>query len=346
MQHSGPQLDDMIRTLQIEQSLTPELMIKIEDIGKKFLTAQTDRVQTYFELEAQAQKLGIENSKIYINGSISRLENYLDSNNAEVRYEIAKTILPYIENLNDKSDLAKYIQTHEKASKDILENVNKGFPVIAITTDNFKQVLKDERFKSQFETKSSKGLYDRTMRLTEEVEQGRPVNLPNKDRIIYGYLASQISVDANSSPDDSGKPSDRYTVNASSVSQYGEIRVVLNDDVKERTTYTLMDSLGKGSLPQKLSETSSRENLVSAGIHSRSNWGNSGKQYNVYTEVQIGGGVKVQDIKQIYIVNNFQTPASERERQVKEVKDMLVSSGYKNLSNKVEYLPSKDDEND
>ena len=239
--------------------------------------------------------------------------------------------------------LGNYLQNHERVTKEIQENVSKGFPVIAVDSRDFEKVLTDGRFKSQFESNKSGGMYDLGRRKTEEVEQGIPVNSKLKDRPIYGYLASQLSVDENSARDvNNEKPTNTFTVNTSRVEQYGNLRVLLNDDVKERTTYTLRDSLQQGSLPQPLSEKVTRDNLVTAGLHARSSYGSGGKHTNEYVEVQIKNGVKVTDIKQIYIVGR-DSDSQDRERRVNEVKSMLSASGNTNLIDKVKFLPAEKD---
>ena len=341
--HSGPQLRDIIQRLIDRNEYTPEMQSKIEEISKKFLTADMNRVQTYFELEAEKQNLGATNSKIYIAGQTQRLSNYLDANNAEVRYEMAKAIHPLLDELRG-GQLGDYLENHKRVTEEISSNVSKGFPVIAIDSRDFEKVLTDGRFKSQFESNKSGGMYDRSRRKTEEVEQGIPVNSKLSERPIYGYLASQLSVDENSARDvNNEKPTNTFTVNSSRVEQYGDLRVLLNDDVKERTTYTLRDSLLQGSLPQPLSEKVTRNNLVTAGLHARSSYGGSGKHGSEYAEVQIRNGVKVSDIKQIYIVGSLNNDLQDRERRVSEVKNMLNSSGNKNLMSKVEFLPAEKD---
>lgn len=341
--HSGPQFRELIQRLIDRNEYTPEMQNKIEEISKKFLTADMEKVQTYFELEAGKQNLGATNSKIYIAGQTMRLSNYLDANNAEVRYEIAKAIHPLLDELRG-GQLGKYLENHKRVTEEISSNVSKGFPVIAIDSRDFEKVLTDGRFKSQFESNKSGGMYDRSRRKTEEVEQGIPVNSKLSERPIYGYLASQLSVDENSARDvNNEKPTNTFTVNSSRVEQYGDLRVLLNDDVKERTTYTLRDSLLQGSLPQPLSEKVTRDNLVTAGLHARSSYGSGGKHTSEYVEVQIRNGVKVSDIKQIYIVGSQSSDSQDRERRVSEVKNMLSASGNKNLISKVEFLPAEKD---
>jgi hypothetical protein len=340
--HSGPQLREIIQGLMDREEYTPEIQKKVEEISKTFLTANLENVQTYFEQEAAKQNLGATNSKIYVAGQTQRLSNYLDANNAEVRYEIAKAIYPLLDELRGMQ-LGNYLQNHERVTKEIQENVSKGFPVIAVDSRDFEKVLTDGRFKSQFESNKSGGMYDLGRRKTEEVEQGIPVNSKLKDRPIYGYLASQLSVDENSARDvNNEKPTNTFTVNTSRVEQYGNLRVLLNDDVKERTTYTLRDSLQQGSLPQPLSEKVTRDNLVTAGLHARSSYGSGGKHTNEYVEVQIKNGVKVTDIKQIYIVGR-DSDSQDRERRVNEVKSMLSASGNTNLIDKVKFLPAEKD---
>jgi hypothetical protein len=87
------------------------------------------------------------------------------------------------------------------------------------------KILEDGRFKTQFETKKSKGKMDNGIR--EEFEGnvfGIAGAVDSSDRPIYGYLAKDVA-------------------RTGIVAQYGEVVVQLKSSVKERSSLTWGDSL-------------------------------------------------------------------------------------------------------
>ncbi len=147
--------------------------------------------------------------------------------------------------------------------------------IINITSEDFAAVGVDGRFKSQFETGDSMGLYDPKVRKKVEASlfgYNTTTTSPEK-RPIYG------SID----PDGPLNP-------ASSTWRYGDVRVVLKDNVKDRTTFTPTDSLTGATVPSP---------IKNPGRHSISL--NMDDPYAGYIETQIHGGVKMSDIAEIVI---------------------------------------------
>lgn len=110
----------------------------------------------------------------------------------------------------------------------IIDNtIKEGTPSIRVWSSVVDQVIADGRFKSQFETKRSGGLYDKKVRSrAEELLFGTKPK--PKDRWIYGYLS----------------PGDTDTERA--VRQYGDVIAKIKKPVfLERGTVTLNDSLVK-----------------------------------------------------------------------------------------------------
>lgn len=160
---------------------------------------------------------------------------------------------------------------------------------IRIRPGALAQVLDDGRFKSQFETNTSGGALDQNLRArAEEKMFGYERELDPASRPIYGYLSG---------------------ANELSVNGYGEIRVVLRDDVRARTTFVLDDSLGPGAFGETIPAPVEAPNSLAM------NWGGY-RQFSVdldlrqarlndisgiYPEAQIHGGVAVTDIEEVVL---------------------------------------------
>lgn len=96
-----------------------------------------------------------------------------------------------------------------------------------VSSKDFASVLRDGRFKSQFETGTSGGAFDPTMRKEAEAKGlGAPKELAPEKRPIYGYMhgASHGGSEV--------------------ASEYGDIKVRLKPALRPRTTFTVGDSLG------------------------------------------------------------------------------------------------------
>jgi len=155
---------------------------------------------------------------------------------------------------------------------------------IRVTTDTLEKILKEGRFKSQFETGTSKGMLDADLRArAEERMFGYPKSLPDEERPIYGYLAGSAD-------------------ETHGVEQYGDLIVNLKPETNERTTFSLIDSLGPGRdgeiIPSPLNDPSLTSwwggaNPVEA------NGDVADMTYGSYAEAQIHGGVALSDIDQV-----------------------------------------------
>lgn len=113
---------------------------------------------------------------------------------------------------------------------------------------------------------------------------GIPRGSRPEDYPIYGYL----------DPKD-GPPGATYH----GVGQYGYVRLTLKDQVRNRTTFTVGDSLGTNLAPQPVNKPS----LLSVGSYQFDNIDRSSAwattQKVSYIEAQIHGGVTVRDIAQL-----------------------------------------------
>ena len=110
--------------------------------------------------------------------------------------------------------------------------------VVRTPGDVAEVVANDGRFKSQFESRASMGMYDPKVRAEAESDLfGYPENLDPKERPIYGYVRG-------------------VTREPGSVESYGNTVWYLKNDVRSRTTWTANDSLGMMMVPSPIDRPS------------------------------------------------------------------------------------------
>ena len=141
-----------------------------------------------------------------------------------------------ISNLTDRytkgaADNDKLIPQYEAVLQHLTDQVKsavEGKDVMTrISPEDFVKVLKEGRFKSQFETGDSNGLFDPTVRSNKENDFfNYPADLNPDLRPIYGYM--------------SGKNTEK---GRNSLTQYGDISIIFKDSVKDRTTFNIGDSI-------------------------------------------------------------------------------------------------------
>jgi len=157
------------------------------------------------------------------------------------------------------------------------------------------QILKDGRIKSQFETGTSRGVLNNSIRAKFEKNLfNYSESLDSSSRPIYGMVTEDIRATAGS--------------------QYGDVIIQLKSSVKKRTTWTMGDSLdltNRGqnatligtpvSAPTEASLAMNKFNYIDdLFAHTKI------QPYGGFTEAQIHGGVNISDIRMIY----FRKPPS------------------------------------
>jgi len=145
-----------------------------------------------------------------------------------------------------------------------------------------ESILTDGRFKTQFEVGRSSGAFAPELRTkAERLGLGIPDNVDSAQRPIYAYFKA-------------GRPQ---------VSNYGGVEFELVDNVKDRATYTLGDSLMRFDSDQLAGSPISNPGLegVGGGGAEYLDFGADGIQY---IEAQIQGGVSVKDVNRIIIHSN------------------------------------------
>ena len=186
-------------------------------------------------------------------------------------------------------------------------NLNKvrkiGKVGVAVTQTGAIDILENDRFKTQFETGESGGLYDPSLRAGYEMALfGLHPDVEVQKRPIYGYVFT---------PGQEG---------ASGVSQYGETRFVLKPGVRGRTSITVGDSLGTGAVPVPLDgpDVGAKEAYMATSAIGDATWRLTGDmraleilQEDEYFEAQIRGGLTVDDIEEIVIARGGSRRLSE-----------------------------------
>lgn len=157
----------------------------------------------------------------------------------------------------------------------LADHAVSGVPVIAVNEAAAHAILADGRFKSQFETQHSGGLYSPAYRAAWETATfGTHPDVNPDKRHIYGYVAM---------PGMEGQ---------SSVTQYGSVRFVL-DRSQINATMTLGDSLGQHVKPIPIQGFVDDHGAVTATSPA---W-----VPGDYTEMQIAGPVPVSAIKHAHL---------------------------------------------
>lgn len=195
---------------------------------------------------------------------------------------------------------------------------NNATPFVRVKKGTLTKILKDGRFKTQFETKSSGGTFN--PRIRAEVERqifSYREDLNPKDRPIYGY-ASPTKEGTYKTPRDRQGTYDP-------VGQYGRIRIRLKDRARNRATITFDDSLGAVDymVPSPMNDATQRSlpvesSYVAEIIESLEKQEISGGRY---VEIQVHGGVTIDDISKVFFPADFDvTP---------ELKEQLKKKGIK-----------------
>ena len=168
--------------------------------------------------------------------------------------------------------------------------IEKADIVIAFSADLLPKLIADGRFKTQFETNTSRGsLVPKERSATDVAQFGYHPNTAPEMRPVYGYLTSGGTLDDKK---------------VSMVAQYGNLQFVLKRDTHARSTYTTSDSLTGGYVPSPM------------GVPSSDSGGFLG--YSTYSEAQIHGGVSLDDVDYVTVNVDTSEPNDHRYRTISE----------------------------
>ena len=283
----------------LEENYPPELRDAIDrqvsawgayyEADRRLWNAE-DEGMSVAEKEALREKLQIQYSELSQQKIIEPLlDEYVKSLKLEpyasqqVSQALAFKVWTQI-GLNKELMLKKFdAESGLRTSKPIEEYVDGKDLRVVINTppDVVSKILSDGRVKSQFETRTSRGMLDFDARNLAETRMfSLHPDMNNKNRPIYGHVMKN-GVDESISR---------------TASHYGRAVIVLKKDVAERTTFTTGDSLLSGHIPSRITEPK----ISSFAYHDDT---------VAYTEAQIHGQVKVSDIAYIVMPPDSVSPA-------------------------------------
>lgn len=306
--------------------LPKELESELSEIEKRYIGADEESIRKFYSKMANEAGMTGRNGDYFVDAMTLRAEIYITNHNEKVRMDATKAMIPYISNDDRRESLKAFFKNYEKTEKTVADNLSKAFPVVAIDSDNFMKVITDGRFKTQYETRESNGAYRPYLRRTRELGfLGVPQDTKASERPIYGYLAVQKD---GITPNTSGYNRDKWNITNSGVGQYGEVRVVLNDNVRERTSYTIPDSLDGYALARPLTERHTSESMIYAGIRHDLTMSHGGFQRESYAEAQVYGGIKLSDIKEIYVMPTEYRSTNLNTATIDSIKNALSAKGF------------------
>ena len=237
----------------------------------------------------------------------------------QFQYQPSQEQLDRVVELIDKA-LARSAQRNKVSLEEFERGVEEGFRKLLADKDLAIQFpsnvmdlfLSDPRFKTQFETNSSGGALNHDYRANAEFYGlGAPLSLNPKDRPIYGYV--------NVGP-----------IARKQVSQYGDLTFILKNEVRDRATVTMDDSLYNFAQSQVAGTPINNPNKASwdgqfTSLYQYNKTGNLNYIYEEipYVEAQIQGQVTIADVRGIIDDKGRLTPEQRKrlEEQGVEVWD-------------------------
>lgn len=227
-------------------------------------------------------------------------------------------------------------QTLEQAQREIqqkMEQVTANSDYFkAVHLDVLQHILKDRRFKTQFETHSSNGSLDPSFRARQEEKMFNYVGNKDKNKRVrpnYGYMSDNKNGIVGSFS---------KTSVYSTVGSYGHIHVKFKkQEIKDRTTVTFEDSLSNAdqspptpSVKPHFTTLNLNRSTVRNMSHSSTpnDWGSS------YLEVQYHWPLRTSLIESIHISekNNLTV------EQIREIQEMVIEYNMTNPNDKIKVV--------
>jgi hypothetical protein len=299
-----------LRNKEIEQEITEikgYLPADIDDdrllnaVAARGGQGEADNTDIYWPLRKKFKNMGLsdKDAKLQTQGTLLRIEYYLQ--NKEIKKDLEKTLRDWIDS-NEIQAVESYRQNASVATRRVKDAMQSGKVTIAINKESLFRVLEEGKFKNQFESKRSGGLLDPELRkMREKATFDVDLQTPNEQRPVYGYITNNSLALHDWTPKLTAEQEWDNILNLwnPNTSQYGQIKVVLKDQVRYRTTVTIGDSLTRGSLAENIN--AKNPDLDNMGFQRQgAPEQNEGKPIASYFEAQVTGGVSIQDIDTIY----------------------------------------------
>jgi dsDNA-binding SOS-regulon protein len=267
-----------------------------ESNKSKYIYINSKAIQGQAKKDAEA--LGIEGALQdgYVEAVYNSMLEHADAVNMKLHMQMFRDMAAA--GITSPPEVKSVLQ-RDQTVESILPFMSDPSVGISIDTENLFNVLKNGRFKSQFETTTSRGAYNPIRRaIMEQSMMGVPMDMDDKLRPIYGYVTFPTDGESELRGIDPNTFSSTKNI---VLSRYGALRVILKPSVKDRTTFTTDDSLKSGyDSAQPLSGKITPEKLYDAGLLNRATASQSYLQ-NDYFEAQIHNGVSSSDIEKIIV---------------------------------------------
>jgi len=164
-------LDQPFMTFRAPDELDdPEGAQIFKEYEAKMLGGNYEEIQLAAQQEAVDNGMGSRQALYYGQAIASRASLYVTMHNEALRQAAAEKV--YSRDFGDyqeKGSSREYFEQRAKTMKTLSENISKAQPVVAIETDAFLGVVKDGRFKTQYETRESNGAYRPALRKEAEL---------------------------------------------------------------------------------------------------------------------------------------------------------------------------------
>ena len=204
---------------------------------------------------------------------------------------------------------------------------------IRVPDSALETILKDGRFKSQFETGTSRGLLDEGVRKSVEKSLlGVADDIPLNQRPIYGYASSSETGFVGLNP-------------TTELDAYGHIAVKLKRSTRNRTSMLFDDSFNVSiSTPSDFTSPSVRSLEISKADDIKKVLRQQNVDTvldNIYTEVHIHRGVSIGDIEEIVFDKRVPSDSLKKLMQQKKIKWRVTGSEPIAETRKAERIKSK-----
>jgi hypothetical protein len=243
-------------------------------------------------MEKEYKKLGFKKSEV--KAIVYAITNHLEQQHKRA-FDVFQDDLYHRDNpFDDAARLQQSVEVLEKA------DIAISFP-----KELLESLIRDGRFKTQFETNTSRGsLFPEARAETDIGQFGYHPDTAPQMRPVYGYLTTGGIMDK-----------DRFR----SIKIYGELQFVLKKDTHSRSTYATHDTLGMGITPSPM------------GVPSAKASGYKGT--SMYAEAQIHGGLSLSDVD--YVTVNVGQPSDDwninnvSEEEFESISGMLAQVGIR-----------------
>ena len=243
-------------------------------------------------MEKEYKKLGFKKSEV--KAIVYAITNHLEQQHKRA-FDVFQDDLYNRDNpFDDAARLRQSVEALEKA------DIAISFP-----KELLELLIRDGRFKTQFETNTSRGsLFPEARAETDIGQFGYHPDTAPQMRPVYGYLTTGGIMDK-----------DKFR----SIKIYGELQFVLKKDTHSRSTYATHDTLGMGITPSPVGVPSAKASAY--------------KGKSMYAEAQIHGGLSLSDVD--YVTVNVGQPSDDwninnvSEEEFESISGMLAKVGIR-----------------